>query len=46
VKNRGLLALKAPPKNVGLTKYIRLLFIDKTKVLPGHVGALNRMECA
>jgi hypothetical protein len=46
VKNRGFLALKAPPKNVGFTKNIKVLFIGKTNVLPGHMGALDCKHCA
>jgi hypothetical protein len=34
------------PQNVGLTKYINVLFIDKTKVLLGHVSALDCRWCA
>jgi hypothetical protein len=45
VENKGFLALKAS-QNVGFTKIIRVLFIDKTNVLPGHVGAFDRRKCA
>jgi hypothetical protein len=29
---------------VSFTNYIRVLFIDKANVLPGHVGVLNRRQ--
>jgi hypothetical protein len=46
MKNREVSGLQGTSQNVRLTKYIRVLFIDKTKVLPGHVGALDHMQCA
>jgi hypothetical protein len=46
MKNREDSGLQGASQNVGFTKYIRVLFIDKTKVLPSHVGALNRRWCA
>jgi hypothetical protein len=42
MKTREVSGLQGASQNVGLTKYIRVLFIDKTKVLLGHVGVLDR----
>jgi hypothetical protein len=42
MKNIEVFVLQGTSQNIGLTKYIRVLFIDKTKVLPGHVGVLDR----
>ena len=39
----GFWPLRATP-NVGFTKIIRVLFIDKTNVLPSHVGALDHKQ--
>jgi hypothetical protein len=41
MKNRGFLALEAPPKR-SFNKIHKVLFIRKTNVLLGHVCALDR----
>jgi hypothetical protein len=46
MKNREVSWLQGASQNVGLTKYIRVLFINKTKVLLSHMGALDRKHCA
>jgi hypothetical protein len=46
MKNKEVFGLQGASQNVGSTKYIRVLFIDKTKVLPGHVVAHDHLQCA
>ena len=44
-EQRGFRPLRVPP-NVSLKILQEVLFIRKTNVLPGHVGMLDRRQCA
>jgi hypothetical protein len=46
MKNREVSGLKGVFQNVGLHKIQEVLFIRKTNVLLGYVGALDRSKCA
>jgi hypothetical protein len=41
MKNREVFGLQGASQNVGLQNIQEVLFIDKTNVLTGHMGALE-----